>query len=1275
MRHKTHLQVEGKRIYKVFVGSPGDTAEERKICEKVTLKLQKAGMPIELYMSHDATSNANGERGQAHINRQLLQECDVVIGIMSLRYGMPTGVYDSGTEEEFEVAFRECRITGKQTPRIIFYFKKHDFIPAEYTEQHNKVRAFRERFASEALGLYTEFKDGAEFQSLLERDLPKAIKELDERLLSEVPRTSNLQFVGRKKELEALPRLLSEGHIVFEAQSGMGKTTLVQCLCRNSDSVRQGYSAIRWISINRDILSQQDSTAFRQAFIAKFSPSSIDGEESNESSVNWTKKFNDCVENDYRIPPSQHKKRLLVIDNLDYISEEDFEGLGQLLTNDYGWRVLITSRGLKELQDIAQVYSLGPLTEADGVSLFKKVYKSRGGLGFSKEPVQHFIKQLGCNTAVIGVAAAHATLADAGSLEDYCANAVKYLPQAGDLGEFFRDTLALLPKQEKQLLVFMIALTASPISREMLKQLLDSCFNGWGALLSSLVVKQLVTASEQKETKGGKDKVYYQCHSIIGTYYKPSPEITADELRPIVQSLLKKMDWDEINPWTKVIDWLPYAESVLNCVALEAYDDEMLSLAYNHLRTSRAAAVNKHSYQETIVYITDLIKYSEYKRNKSLLAWLYKLKGNVIANDGSRKDKKEALLHREKSLKLIQELRKETDDEELIRREGEINDFIGRSYRTLDEYELAEKHYKSSIKLLSSLASDRSKITLAVAYDHWGLVYSDKGKQAEKREEAQKEYKESLRLRKIALGIKEGALGNHTPSYIATWNNYARTLHNLGKCTSDKTIKEQQYARTIKEYKGIQEKREKIYPKGHPNLAYSYNNLTSVYIDRGKPEDFEEAIKYNRMAMDILQKSKSFPNKRKATVYNYAAQVLMGGGFLIQAKHYNQEALLLLKEYSTEDKVKEAEKRAKKIDELKKNFRELEKEYYDYTKSLKLSNDLKPTNLGKEWELFFEALKRGERYNPQFSYAIRTNEEVCEIIATLQGLRERFKTARVAILSDSYCELIDKDIRWVQLMHQRSSEGFGQELAKLHQAITPNILEQAKRVISEFDPEEEHHEPSQSIDALEAKRRFKKALDERGYINWRIELLEQPARVAVNSLEQKIKIHRDALFTEEDIQRLIVHEIEVHIARFEQGCKQPYLIFAYGLPDYLETEEGLAIYNEELNGLSSKRKIYDYATRLILCDKALEMSFFELYQEALLLYPSDQERAYGIAVRIKRGLTDTSVHGGYTKDQVYFSGYLAVKALSDAERGRLWIGKIGIDDIPNVTKLLNLEMW
>ena len=140
------------KTYKCFIGSPGDTTEERKFCKEVFHHInrtigEKFYFRIEPLMWEDNSRPSFGDDGQEVINRQLLlQEYQVFIGIMWARFGSPTQRAESGTVEEFEDAYQKYK--DKKDLEICMYFNKKD-IPqsAMDPEQIRKVFEFKKRFS------------------------------------------------------------------------------------------------------------------------------------------------------------------------------------------------------------------------------------------------------------------------------------------------------------------------------------------------------------------------------------------------------------------------------------------------------------------------------------------------------------------------------------------------------------------------------------------------------------------------------------------------------------------------------------------------------------------------------------------------------------------------------------------------------------------------------------------------------------------------------------------------------------------------------------------------------------------------------------------------------------------------------------------------------------------------------------------------------------------------------------------------------------------------
>jgi hypothetical protein len=160
---------------------------------------------------------------------------------------------------------------------------------------------------------------------------------------------------------------------------------------------------------------------------------------------------------------------------------------------------------------------------------------------------------------------------------------------------------------------------------------------------------------------------------------------------------------------------------------------------------------------------------------------------------------------------------------------------------------------------------------------------------------------------------------------------------------------------------------------------------------------------------------------------------------------------------------------------------------------------------------------------------------------------------------------------------------------------------------------------------------------------WKVELSDGiSARAKVNNNRRTIEINKDETFPESLLRRLKFHEIGVHVIRHEMGKRFPLKILTLGLAGYLETEEGMAAYNEEQNGSLTSDVFRTYCARAIAVDMSQENDFYTIY-EHLVGLGLPEDNAFAITFRAKRGLMNTESHGGFTKDHVYLSGYLKVK--------------------------------
>ncbi len=201
------------------------------------------------------------------------------------------------------------------------------------------------------------------------------------------------------------------------------------------------------------------------------------------------------------------------------------------------------------------------------------------------------------------------------------------------------------------------------------------------------------------------------------------------------------------------------------------------------------------------------------------------------------------------------------------------------------------------------------------------------------------------------------------------------------------------------------------------------------------------------------------------------------------------------------------------------------------------------------------------------------------------------------------------------------------------------------------------HEPSpKTIPAPRIKEAFERALAQRG-LSWTVSYAEKNA-TTIDPMNRQITLNKNRFFAEHDLQRLIVHEIDVHVLRAENGHAQAARFFITGLPGYLTTEEGLAAYAEEQTGTARAENRRALAGHVLAVDALHRGLSFRAAYELLTNYFPPAE-AWRLTLRSYRA-------GGLAKDHVYLQGLHAVKRFVAAGGSlrSLYVGKIGIEHLP-----------
>ncbi|HYI08137.1 MAG TPA: DUF4062 domain-containing protein [Thermoanaerobaculia bacterium] len=169
---------------KLFVASPGDVQRERDHVVAVVDELNRgiashAGYALEAVRWQTHARPDVGRAQQVIFNQ--IGDADLFVGIMWQRFGTPSGVAESGTEEEFDYALDHWE--RDRRPRCLFYFGRTPIVPPQNVDaakQLLKVAEFRERIGRIALAF--TYDGDAHFKDLLREHLQQI-------LLHEFPRS------------------------------------------------------------------------------------------------------------------------------------------------------------------------------------------------------------------------------------------------------------------------------------------------------------------------------------------------------------------------------------------------------------------------------------------------------------------------------------------------------------------------------------------------------------------------------------------------------------------------------------------------------------------------------------------------------------------------------------------------------------------------------------------------------------------------------------------------------------------------------------------------------------------------------------------------------------------------------------------------------------------------------------------------------------------------------------------------------------------------------
>lgn len=202
-------------VYKVMIASPGDVVSERAIVREVLAEWNTINsdsrktvlLPVG-WETH--ASPTMGDRPQAIINKQILKDCDLLVGVFWTRLGTPTGEYASGTVEEIDEHIK----AGKH---VMLYFSKAPvLLDSVDAAQYAELKTFKD--ACKSRGIFEEYIDLNDFKAKFYRQLQLKLNQ-DEYFKQNEVTTDATDLEAVESFLPDIPQLSREAQVLLKEAS------------------------------------------------------------------------------------------------------------------------------------------------------------------------------------------------------------------------------------------------------------------------------------------------------------------------------------------------------------------------------------------------------------------------------------------------------------------------------------------------------------------------------------------------------------------------------------------------------------------------------------------------------------------------------------------------------------------------------------------------------------------------------------------------------------------------------------------------------------------------------------------------------------------------------------------------------------------------------------------------------------------------------------------------------------------------------------------------
>ena len=301
-----------------------------------------------------------------------------------------------------------------------------------------------------------------------------------------------------------------------------------------------------------------------------------------------------------------------------------------------------------------------------------------------------------------------------------------------------------------------------------------------------------------------------------------------------------------------------------------------------------------------------------------------------------------------------------------------------------------------------------------------------------------------------------------------------------------------------------------------------------------------------------------------------------------------------------------------------------------------LSRDTISRNISPDEDIPVERVTSGDIREPDFTY--EDSETFSEREKEFERLEKELEKQDISeAVKSAYRDSISES---GDLSEIAGNLGDPEEVQRASASIygepSESTVAWAEKTLEETETSEDPRYTEGRYTTSELKETLEKTLELVGLDKWDVDTREKGS-VKVNASNQQLSIPEDRKFTENEMMRLLVHEVGSHTLRGANGYGQEFSIFGAGTGGYHQAGEGLALFLEQGTGLSNPNTMRKYAGRVKSVESVVNGDDFVETYAMNRESGFDHDQAWSMSLRAHRG-------GGFIKDHIYAEGLRQVNA-------------------------------